>query len=143
MESIIRDHVMNFFFENSYFSNKQYGFIKGRSTVLQLIMDDWTAQLDYGGETDVIYTDFANAFDTLPHQRLLFRLKTYNINTDLVAWVSEFLCNRNQSVILNGEHSSCFKVLSRIPQGNILGPLLFLILYKSSTRALCCRRPQF
>jgi len=47
MESIIRDHIMNFFFENSYFSNKQYGFIKGRSTVLQLlkIMDDWTTQL--------------------------------------------------------------------------------------------------
>ena len=57
MESIIRHHIMNFFFENSYFSNKQYGFIKGRSTVLQLlkIMDDWTTQLDSGGQIDVIY----------------------------------------------------------------------------------------
>ena len=60
-------------YENSYFSNKQYGFIKGRSTVLQLlkIMDDWTtSQLDSGGQIDVIYTDFAKAFDTVPHHRL-------------------------------------------------------------------------
>jgi len=72
MESIIRDHIMEFFFQNSYFSNKQYGFIKGRFTVLQLlkIMDDWTAQLDSGGQVDVVYTDFAKAFDTVPHQRL-------------------------------------------------------------------------
>jgi len=56
---------MELFFQNSYFSNKQYGFIKGRSTVLQLlkIMDDWTAQLDSGGQVDVVYTDFAKAFD--------------------------------------------------------------------------------
>jgi len=79
-ESIIRDHIMEieFFFQNSYFSNKQYGFIKGRSTVLRLvkIMDDWTAQLDSGGQVDVVYTDFAKAFDTFPHQRLLLKIKT-------------------------------------------------------------------
>jgi len=120
---------MSFFFENSYFSDKQYGFIKGRSTVLQLlkIMDDWTTQLDYGGQIDVIYTDFVKAFDTVLHHRQLFKFKTYNINTALVQWVTDFLCNRNQCVILNGEQSSCFKVLSGIPQGSILGPLLFLI----------------
>jgi len=61
---------------------------------------------------------------------------------DLVAWVSNFLCNSNQRVILNGEHSSCFKVLSGIPQGSILGPVIFNI-YKWPTRVLCYRRPQF
>jgi len=84
MESIIRDHIIEFFFQNSYYSNKQYGFIKGRSTVLQLlkIMDDcWTAQLDSGGQVDV-YTDFAKTFDTVPHQRLLLKIKTYNISLD-------------------------------------------------------------
>ena len=79
MESIIRDHIMDFFFQNNYFSKNQFGFIKGRSTALQLlrIMDEWTTQLDYGGQVDVIYTDFAKAFDTVPHRRLLSRKCLY------------------------------------------------------------------
>jgi len=67
MESIIRDHVMQFFFQNKYFSKNQFGFIKGRSTALQLlcIVDELTTQLDSGGQVDVIYTDFAKAFDSI------------------------------------------------------------------------------
>ena len=59
-------------------------------------MDDWTTQLDSGGQIDVIYTDLAKAFDTVPHHRLLLKLKTYNINEDLIVWISDFLCNRKQ-----------------------------------------------
>ena len=69
MESIIRDFIMEHFFSNGYFSHSQYGFIKGRSTALQLlkILDDWTNNLDQGKQIDVIYTDFEKAFDKVPH----------------------------------------------------------------------------
>jgi len=99
---------MEFFFQNSYFNNKQYGFIKVRSTVLQLlkIMDDWTAQLDSGGHVDVIYTDFAKSLDTVSHQILLLKIKTYNTDTDLLLWITDVLCNRKRCVVLNGEKSS-------------------------------------
>ena len=72
MESIIRDNIMSYFFNNDFFSNKQYGFIKGRSTVLQLlrIMDDWTCQLESGSQIDVIYTDFQKAFDKVNSTQL-------------------------------------------------------------------------
>jgi len=67
--------------------------------------------LDSGGQVDVIYTDFAKAFDTVPHQRLLLKIKTYNIDTDLLLWITDFLCSRKQCVVLNGEKSSWFSVL--------------------------------
>jgi len=70
MESIVRDHVMAYFIENELIISKQYGFLKGRSTVLQLlnIIDDWSLKLDSGGQIDCIYMDFKNAFDKVPHR---------------------------------------------------------------------------
>ena len=67
MESIIRGHVMQYFLQNDFFSSKQYGFLKGRSTALQLlkIVDEWTLHLDTGGQIDCIYMDF-EAFDKVP-----------------------------------------------------------------------------
>jgi len=73
MESIIRNFIIDYFVSNGFFSNSQYGFIKGRSTVLQLlkIMDDRTNNLDKGKQIDVIYTDFEKAFDKVPHAGLI------------------------------------------------------------------------
>jgi len=96
------------FSNNNYFSNNQFGFIIGRSTTLQLlcIMDEWTTLLDSGAQVDVIYTDFAKAFDTVPHGRLVTKLKWYNISDKLTAWIQDFLCNTIQSICVNGEFST-------------------------------------
>ena len=81
LESIIRDCIMNYLLCNNLFSNNQFGFIKGRSTTLQLlkILDIWTHQLEEGGQIDVVYTDFEKAFDKVPHKRLLSKLNSYSI----------------------------------------------------------------
>ena len=78
MEKIIRDYLLDHFFSNNLFSNCQFGFLKGRSTVLQLlhIMDEWTECLETGGQINAIYTDFEKAFDS-DHTRSLLLSYTF------------------------------------------------------------------
>ena len=84
-ELLIRDHIMIHFISNNLFSSKEFGFIKGRSTVLQLlhVLDTWVKNFNEGGQIDVIYTDFAKAFDKVPHCRLISKLCSYGINDRL------------------------------------------------------------
>ena len=89
MESIIRDAMLNFLKSNDSLLNKQYGFLGGRSTVIQLlqIMDKWTEILDRGGVIDVVYCDFQKAFDMVPHKRLIEVLAYYGFTNPLLSWV--------------------------------------------------------
>ena len=81
MEQCVKDHIVNHVIMNKLFSTQQFGFTKGRSTVLQLlhVIDSWTKALDKGESVDIVYLHFMKAFDTTPHKRLIGKLKSYGI----------------------------------------------------------------
>ena len=106
---------------NNQFSPKQFGFLGGKSTVLQLlkVLDTWTRIIDQGGHIDVIYCDFMKAFDKVPHNRLLHKVENYGIIGKTLGWITSFLSNRTQQVVINESKSAYAPMTSGIPQGSV------------------------
>ena len=129
LERIIREDIMKHLDKNELLSRDQHGFRSGRSCCTQLLelMEIWTNMLDKGVGWDCIYLDFAKAFDKVPHARLSKKLKALGIKGDLCLWLEDFLNDRQQTVVIKNCKSEPKEVISGIPQGSVLGPILFII----------------
>ncbi len=129
IEHIIHSSVMDHLDKEKILSDTQHGFRRRRSceTQLTLTLHDFCKGLNDGRQIDMVLLDFSKAFDKVPHQRLLLKLHYYGVRGSLHRWIGDFLHHRKQRVIVDGSQSAEGDVISGVPQGTVIGPLLFLL----------------
>jgi hypothetical protein len=127
MERCVYSHIIGHI--KPLLDPRQHGFLSGRSTITQLleVYEDISKLVDRRGQVDVIFLDLSKAFDSVPHTYLLRKITQFGLNGKLLEWFHSYLHDRTQEVVINDSHSAISTVLSGVPQGSILGPLLFLM----------------
>lgn len=128
-EYIINQAITRHLRSSGVLSNAQYSFQAGWSMVLQLLLaaNEWVEALDKGNLVDIAYLDFARAFDSVSHQKLIHILDQISLHGNVLTWIRNYLTGRSQRVKIDNRFSSSIPVISSTPQGTVLGPLLFLI----------------
>ncbi|XP_065679753.1 uncharacterized protein LOC136094094 [Hydra vulgaris] len=129
LKSLIRDEILDYLINNSLLNENQHGFRKNKSctTNLSETLDIITDALENDHSVNMLYLDFEKAFDKVPHSRLITKHHSYGIVRNYLGWIENFLTNRKQRVVLGDTVSDWLPVISGVPQGSVLGLLLFLI----------------
>ena len=117
MESLLRDEMMSHMFANDLLNKHQHGFVHGKSCITNLLesLDLITVALNNGLHALAIFLDFAKAFDSVVHKFLIQKLKAYGFRGNLLNWLTDFLTNRKQRVVIGTSHSEWRDVLSGVP----------------------------
>ena len=140
MEHVVYKDIMNHLENYDILFANQHGFRKNHSCETQLILtvEDLGRNVDNGDQMDMLILDFSKAFEKVPHRRLLSKLQFYGIQGKTLAWIESWLINRSQSVIVDGVCSSSVAVMSAVPQGTVLAPLMFLLFVNDMQDDLEC-----